>query len=290
MTIVYVLNKSGKPLMPTKKLGKVKRLLKSGKAVAVNNNPFTIRLKYDTKNYTQELTLGIDSGRENIGLAVSNSNNDCLYQCTVKTNNKQIKQNMTDRKSFRSSRRRHKRIKKQRKAIRNNVTIQNGKDDIVRTKKSCKSVAISYPGMEENITCKVIKGKESKFNNRKRLDSWLTPSARNLVQIHTNLVKKIQEILPITNVIIEHNKFDFQKLENEDIKNWEYQQGILYGFKDYRDYINKQQGNRCLLCGKNHIKEYHHIIPQSKNGSNTVSNIAGLCKECHSLVHKDDNY
>lgn len=290
MTIVYVLNKSGEPLMPTKKLGKIKRLLKSGKAVAVNNNPFTIRLKYDTKNYTQELTLGIDSGRENIGLAVSDSNNDCLYQCTVKTKNKQIKQNMADRKSFRSSRRRYKRIKKQRKAIRDNVTIQNGKDDIVRNKKSCKSVDISYPGMEESITCKVIKGKESKFNNRKIPKGWLTPSARNLVQIHTNLVKKIQEILPITNIVIEHNKFDFQKLENEDIRNWKYQQGVLYGFKDYKDYINKQQGNICLLCGKNHIEEYHHIVPQSKNGSNIVSNIAGLCKECHSLVHKDDNY
>ena len=29
---VYVVSKSGKPLMPTKRLGKVRRLLKSGKA------------------------------------------------------------------------------------------------------------------------------------------------------------------------------------------------------------------------------------------------------------------
>ena len=50
--MVYVVNKKGKPLMPTTRYGKVKRLLKSGKAVVINNNPFTIRLKYDTTELT----------------------------------------------------------------------------------------------------------------------------------------------------------------------------------------------------------------------------------------------
>ena len=288
--LVYVVNKKGKPLMPTIRFDKVKKLLKSGKAVPICNNPFTIRLKYEVNDYTQPLTLGIDVGRENIGLAVSNKKGECLFLADVQTNNKQVTKNMSERKVHRQERRRHKRIKKQRKAIRNNTTIKNGKDDILRSKKSCKSIEISYPGMKENITCKVINGKESKFNNRKIPKGWLNPSAKNLVQIHTNLVKLIKKYLPITNIVLENNVFDFQKLENIDIKNWEYQQGVLYGFKDYKDYINKQQGNRCLLCGKNHIEEYHHIVPQGKNGSNTVSNITGLCKECHSLVHKDDNY
>ena len=50
--MVYVVNKKGKPLMPTTRYGKVKRLLKSGKAVVINNNPFTIRLKYNTTELT----------------------------------------------------------------------------------------------------------------------------------------------------------------------------------------------------------------------------------------------
>ena len=44
--LVYVVNKKGKPLMPTIRFDKVKKLLKSGKAVPICNNPFTIRLKY----------------------------------------------------------------------------------------------------------------------------------------------------------------------------------------------------------------------------------------------------
>ena len=82
---------------------------------------------------------------------------------------------MEERKAHRSSRRRHKRIKKQRRAIRSNTTIVNGSNDVLRTKKTCKSKSISYPGMEESITHKVIQGKEAKFNNRKKSKRVVNP-------------------------------------------------------------------------------------------------------------------
>ena len=69
---VYVLSRKGRPLMPTTRLGKVRKLLKSGKAVPVCNEPFTIRLKYDTEDIVQDLYFGQDTGRENSGVAVSN--------------------------------------------------------------------------------------------------------------------------------------------------------------------------------------------------------------------------
>ena len=47
MQLVYVLNKDGLPLMPTHKLGKVRHLLKDGKAEIVKYSPFTIQLKYE---------------------------------------------------------------------------------------------------------------------------------------------------------------------------------------------------------------------------------------------------
>ena len=288
--MVYIVSKKGKPLMPTNRYKHVRELLSSGKAVPICNNPFTIKLKYDTDNITQPLTLGIDVGRENIGLCVSDENGEAVFLANVQTNNKQVTKNMQERAGHRSARRSHKRQKKQRKAFQTKTTIQNGEDAILRNKKNCKAVSVSYPGMEECIQHKAIKGKEAKFNNRHREEDWITPSARNLVQIHVNLVKKLQKFLPITNVVIEHNVFNFQKLENVDIKNWQYQKGILYGFKDYKDYINKQQGGVCLLCGKHHISHHHHIIPRSKNGSDTVANIVGLCDECHDLVHKDESY
>ena len=67
--MVYVISKEGKPLMPTKRYGKVRRLLKQGLAKVVRRKPFTIQLLYDTTTYTQDITLGIDSGYTYIGFS-----------------------------------------------------------------------------------------------------------------------------------------------------------------------------------------------------------------------------
>ena len=60
--MVYVLNVNGQPLMPTDRHGKVKHLLREGKAKVVKHCPFTIQLLYATDNYKQNITLGIDTG------------------------------------------------------------------------------------------------------------------------------------------------------------------------------------------------------------------------------------
>lgn len=44
MRYVYVLDRNGEPLMPTCRYGKVRRMLKSGQAKAVDTLPFTIQL------------------------------------------------------------------------------------------------------------------------------------------------------------------------------------------------------------------------------------------------------
>ena len=44
MRYVYVLDVNGDPLMPTCRYGKVRRMLKSGQAKAVDTLPFTIQL------------------------------------------------------------------------------------------------------------------------------------------------------------------------------------------------------------------------------------------------------
>ena len=44
------------------------------------------------------------------------------------------------------------------------------------------------------------------------------------------------------------------------------------------------------MCNQREIKNYHHIVPRTEGGSNTVDNIAGLCLECHEKVHKNSDY
>jgi len=285
--MVYVVSKHNKPLMPTKRHRMVRHLLEEGKAVPICNNPFTIKLKYETPDIVQPLYLGIDVGRENIGIGVSKEDGECIFLSELQTNNKSIKKNMDDRRMFRHARRRNQRLRKQRKALRDNTAFVTGKEDSLRTTRKCLSREYSYPGMEESITCKVIKGAESQFNNRKKRCE-LTPSARQLIQMHFHAVEPVLKILPVGHIIMERNVFDFQKLENQDIKAWEYSKGPLYGYKDYKDYINSLQNGKCLLCdGK--INHYHHIKPRYEGGSDSPVNIVGLCKICHKLVHTNQD-
>ena len=55
--MVYVQDINGKPMMPTTRHGKVRRLLKENKAVVVSLCPFTIKLTYVTSDYKQEAVL-----------------------------------------------------------------------------------------------------------------------------------------------------------------------------------------------------------------------------------------
>ncbi len=68
--LVYVQDKNGNPLMPTKRLGKVRRWLKSGRAEVVTYEPFTIRLLDLDGGYTQPLEAGIDLGTAHVGVSV----------------------------------------------------------------------------------------------------------------------------------------------------------------------------------------------------------------------------
>ena len=70
--MVYVLDVSGNPLTPTKRHGKARHLLETGKAVCVKRCPFTIQLTYQNAGPEPEgLSLGVDCGSKHIGLSVS---------------------------------------------------------------------------------------------------------------------------------------------------------------------------------------------------------------------------
>ena len=84
--MVYVLNIDGQPLMPTNKHGKVRHLIKDGKAKIINRCPFTIQLLYESTNYTQPITLGVDAGSKHIGLSATTETRE-LYASDVELRN-----------------------------------------------------------------------------------------------------------------------------------------------------------------------------------------------------------
>ena len=52
--VVYVLDLNGERMLPTKRFGKVRRLLKAKLAKVVTCKPFTIKLLYQTKTHVVE--------------------------------------------------------------------------------------------------------------------------------------------------------------------------------------------------------------------------------------------
>ncbi len=70
LSCVYVLSRQGKPLMPTTRFGRVRHLLKDGKAVIAKRNPFTIQLTCNCPDKVQPLEIGMDAGYQHIGLSV----------------------------------------------------------------------------------------------------------------------------------------------------------------------------------------------------------------------------
>ena len=105
MSTVYVLNKDGKPLMPTTRGGHVRHLLKEQKARVARTKPFTIQLLYETDDAVQPLYLGIDPGRTNIGIAVVKADGTAVFTAHLETRNKEVPKLMQDRKKARRARR-----------------------------------------------------------------------------------------------------------------------------------------------------------------------------------------
>jgi hypothetical protein len=64
--MAYVLSKSGKSLMPTKRRGKARHLLKDGTAKVAKLEPSAIQLLHESAEYTQPIALGIDAGSKAI--------------------------------------------------------------------------------------------------------------------------------------------------------------------------------------------------------------------------------
>jgi hypothetical protein len=77
---VFVISKHGERLMPTKCLGKVRHMLKDGRAVILKHQPFTIQLTYETSCYIQDVELCVDTGYQHIGISVKSESQEYVAQ------------------------------------------------------------------------------------------------------------------------------------------------------------------------------------------------------------------
>lgn len=245
--MVYVLNKNGQPLMPMNRHGKVKHLLKQGKAKVVKRCPFTIKLLYESTNHTQNLTLGVDTGSGTIGTAVSDDNGNIVYMSKVVVRN-----DITDKMKQRSKYRRNRRNRKTRYR----------KARFFNRKNSIKSDRFS-PTMISKFHSHI---KEIEF-----IKSVLpiTQLVLETGQFDTHLMKNPS----LANPKVKH--WGYQKGINYGFENTK---AMVLNRDNYTCQCCKGKHKDSKL-------EVHHIVFCSQGGSDEESNLITLCHTCHKDLH-----
>ena len=245
--MVYVLNKDGQPLMPTNRHGKVKHLLKSGKAKVVKRCPFTIRLLYESTTHTQNLTLGVDTGSGTIGTAVSKDNGDIIYMSEIIVRN-----DITDKIKQRARYRRNRRIRKTRYR---KPRWLNRKNSIRLNRFSPTMISKLHSHVKEIEYIKSILP--------------ITTLVLETAQFDTHLMKNPS----LANPKIRH--WGYQKGTNYGFENTKAM------------VLNRDNYTCRYCKGKHKVSklEVHHIIFRSQGGSDEESNLITLCHTCHRDLH-----
>jgi len=99
---VFVLSQGGKPLMPTSPR-RARLWLEAKQAYVVRRDPFTIRLRFATKEHVQPAKVGVDSGSKEVGIAAV-ANGEVVLKAEVVLRD-DISAKMTQRRRFRRNRR-----------------------------------------------------------------------------------------------------------------------------------------------------------------------------------------
>lgn len=244
--MVYIISQDNKPLMPCSNVI-ARLLLKQGKAKVKRREPFTIKLTYKTTNYTQDLTLGIDTGSGTIGTAVSKNNGDIVYMAEIVVRN-DITDKMTQRAKYRRNRRNRKtRYRKVRRLNRANSIRNNRFNPTMQSKLYSHVKEIEYIKSVLPVTEMVFE--IGQFDTHRMKNSTLASEK------------------------VKH--WGYQKGTNYGFEN-------TRAFVLNRD---KYTCQCCKGKHKDSKLEVHHIIFRSQGGSDEESNLITLCHTCHKNLH-----
>lgn len=245
---VYVLDRSGKPLMPCSEK-RARKLLASGRARVHRLMPFVIRLvdRRQEDCILQPLRLKLDPGSKTTGVAVVRdiesvdaSTGEVRRGAAVVSlmeivhRGRQISEALTARRQMRRRRRANLRYRAPR-------FLNRGGDKA----------------------------------------GWLAPSLRHRIDTTMAWVARLQRWAPIAAISSELVRFDMQALLNPEISGIEYQQGELLGY-ELREYLLEKWGRQCAYCDATDVPlQVEHIVAKARGGSNRVSNLTLACECCN---------
>ena len=246
--MVYVLNKYGKPLMPTTRYGRVRRLLRKSHAVVVDYRPFTIQLTYDTPNGVQEASLGVDAGTKHVGLSAT-TKKKVLFEAELLLRS-DIVERLSTRREFRRARR--------------NRKTRYRKSRFMNRTKSKKPGWIA-PSVNQKADCHIYWiSRICKFLPIKKITV-------ETAQFDTQLLKTQEQGLPLP------HGTDYQKGEQLGFCN-------VREYVLFRDGHKCQ----CCKGKTTDKKLHVHHIESRKTGGDAPNNLITLCSECHTKYHRGE--
>ena len=243
--MVYVLSENGQPLMPTKRYGKIRHLLKDGKAKVVNRCPFTIQLLYQTTTYTQTLELGVDAGSKTIGLSVSSEEKEYFSGEVA------VRNDIVDLLSTRRQYRRGRRSRKTRyRAPRfNNRVHSKNKGWLAPSVGNKCQTHIAVIG-------KVVK---------------MLPVSHITVELASFDTQKL--------------KADMENLKKPQTTDYQQGEQLgFWNCREYVLFRDNHECQCCHGKSKNKILNVHHLESR-KTGGNAPNNLITLCETCHKAYH-----
>lgn len=244
--MVYVISKENKPLMPCSNVI-ARILLKQGKAKVKRRCPFTIKLTYETTMYTQNLTLGVDTGSGTIGNAVSDDKGNIVYMSEVVIRN-DITEKMTQRSKYRRNRR-------NRKTRYRKARFLNRKNSIKTDRFSPTMISKLYSHIKEIEYIKSILP--------------ITKMVFETGQFDMHLMKN--PLLALASV----KHWGYQKGLNYGFENTK---AMVLNRDNYTCQYCKGKHKDSKL-------EVHHIVFRSQGGSDEQANLITLCHTCHKSLH-----
>ena len=139
--------------------------------------------------------------------------------------------------------------------------------------------------------------RKPRFLNRvhSKNKGWLAPSIEAKIDAHMQAIRRVMQILPISNIVVEVASFDTQKIkaisEGKPLpEGTDYQQGEQLDFWNVREYVLFRDNHTCQCCrGKSGCKELNvHHIESRKTGGNAPNNLVTLCETCHNQYHRGE--
>ena len=246
--MVYVLNRYGKPMMPTTRYGRVRRLLRKGLAVVTDYRPFTIQLTYDTPNGVQGVSLGVDAGTKHVGFSAT-TKKKVLFEAELLLRS-DIVEKLSTRREFRRTRRNRKtRYRKSRFLNRTRSKRPGWLAPSVRQKVDTHIYWISR-------ICKFLPIKKITVET---------------AQFDTQLLKAQEQGIPLP------QGTDYQKGE----------QLGFFNVREYVLFRDGHKCQCCKGKSKDSKLHVHHIESR-KTGGDAPNNLITLCSKCHAMYHRGE--